>query len=121
VFLLIAALPTGRGGLGIAAFGLAGLACSALLPLIVSFGQAEFAAIAATVSGVVIAAYQLGYGIAAFGIGPLHTAGIGLPTIFAFAAIGALGLAGLAIPVTRRRQEGGVSTSDGGGGSLGVG
>lgn len=103
VFLLVAALPSGRGGFGIVAFGLAGLACSALLPLIVSFGQAEFAAIAATVSGVVIAAYQLGFGIAAFGVGPLHSAGVGLPTTFAFAAIGALGLAGLAIPVTRRR------------------
>jgi len=35
----------------------------------------------------VIAAYQLGYGIAAFGAGPLQDAGVTLPSIFGMAAV----------------------------------
>ena len=53
----------------------------------------------AAVAGGVIAFYQLGYGIAAFGVGPLLDAGVALPTIFAFAAVVAArdgpGVAGL--------------------------
>jgi hypothetical protein len=102
-FLLIAAVPRGATGLGVLAFGLAGFCCSALLPLTISFGQAAFPTVATTVSGGVIAAYQLGYGIAAFGIGPLHSAGIPLHSLFAAAAVLALGLVALAVPLTRRR------------------
>jgi hypothetical protein len=58
VFLAIAALPSGRPALGIAAFGLAGLACSALLPLTISFGQEEVAAASAFMAGGIIAAYH---------------------------------------------------------------
>ena len=61
--------------LGILAFGLAGLGCSALLPLTISFGQEELTAIAASVAGGLIAFYQMGYGIAAFGVGPLQSLG----------------------------------------------
>ena len=39
-----------------------------------------------------IAFYQLGYGIAAFGVGPLHDSGVGLPTIHAISAVVAAGL-----------------------------
>jgi hypothetical protein len=41
----------------------------------------------------VIAAYQLGYGIAAFGAGPLQEAGMSLPALFGVAAVavGAMG------------------------------
>ena len=44
--------------------------CSALLPLTISFAQADLVAMSAATAGLVIAAYQLGYGIAAFGAGP---------------------------------------------------
>ena len=71
-FVILASLPTGSVGLGILAFGLAGLGCSALLPLTISFGQAELTVIAASVAGGLIAFYQMGYGIAAFGVGPLE-------------------------------------------------
>ena len=57
---------------GILAFGFAGLACSAFLPLSISFGGREFPKFAGVVSGELIAFYQLGYGVAAFGIGPLR-------------------------------------------------
>jgi Na+/melibiose symporter-like transporter len=85
-FVLIALLPDDAPGLGIVAFGLAGLGCSALLPLTISFGQEELAAVAAATAGGVIAFYQLGYGIAAFGTGPLVDGGVSLPTIYGIAA-----------------------------------
>ena len=62
--------------LGLLAFALAGLGCSALLPLTISFSQRELTAIAASVAGGLIAFYQIGYGLAAFGVGPLQTAGL---------------------------------------------
>jgi MFS family permease len=92
-FVLIWLLPKDEPALGVFAFGLAGLGCSALLPLTISFGQEELAAFSAAVAGGVIAFYQLGYGIAAFGVGPLLDAGVELPTVYAAAAIvaGAMG------------------------------
>ena len=85
---LIAVLPSGATGAGILAFGLAGLGCSALLPLTISFGQRQLAAIATSVAGLVIAFYQVGYGIAAFGVGPLlDSAGIGLATLYGVTAV----------------------------------
>jgi hypothetical protein len=68
------------------AFGLAGLGCSALLPLTIGFAQEELAAVAAAAAGGIIAFYQLGYGIAAFGVGPLLDAGVSLPAVYAAAA-----------------------------------
>ena len=76
-FVLIALLPEDEPVLGILAFGLAGLGCSALLPLTISFGQGWPAAAAVAAAGGVIAFYQVGYGIAAFGVGPLQDAGVG--------------------------------------------
>jgi fucose permease len=101
-FALISALPRDRSTLGVAAFALAGLCCSALLPLTISFGQDAFPAVPAAVSGGVIAAYQLGYGIAAFGIGPVHASGIPLSTVYAAAGVIAVVMGGLAVAVTRR-------------------
>jgi hypothetical protein len=100
-FGLIALLPDGATGGGIVAFGLAGLGCSALLPLTISFGQKELATMAAALAGGVIAFYQLGYGIAAFGVGPLLDAGVTMPTIYAAAAIVALAMGMASFAVTR--------------------
>jgi MFS family permease len=102
-FVIIALLPRHSAGWAVAAFGLAGLGCSALLPLTISFGQKELVAISASVAGGIIAAYQLGYGIAAFGVGPLLDAGITLPTIYAFAALIAAVMGLLSFAVVRRR------------------
>jgi predicted MFS family arabinose efflux permease len=98
----IALLPNDTPGLGILAFGLAGLGCSALLPLTISFGQAQLVG-SASVAGGVIACYQLGYGIAAFGAGPLQDAGVGLPTIYGFTAVAALVMGGLSFVVAARQ------------------
>jgi FHS family glucose/mannose:H+ symporter-like MFS transporter len=64
-----------RGGdetSGIVAFGLAGLGCSAFLPLCISLSARKYPLFAAAMSGELIAFYQVGYGVAAFGVGPLR-------------------------------------------------
>jgi fucose permease len=103
-FGLIALLPD-EPALGVLAFGLAGLGCSALLPLTISFGQAELTAMSAAVAGGVIAFYQLGYGIAAFGIGPLVDRGVGLPTIYALSAAVAVVMGAWSLVVARSRPS----------------
>jgi FHS family glucose/mannose:H+ symporter-like MFS transporter len=98
----LASRVEGEAG-GILAFAMAGLACSAFLPLSISFGGNEFPPLSAVMAGELIAFYQLGYGVAAFGTGPLRDA-IGLPfsTIFAGGSIVALPLAVIAWLIVRR-------------------
>ena len=102
MFVVIAPLDEGDAGLGVVAFGLAGLGCSALLPLTISFGEEQLAAISAAIAGGVIAFYQLGYGIAAFGIGPLLDDGIGLSSVYSAGAVIAAAMGLLSFAVTRR-------------------
>jgi fucose permease len=104
-FVVTASLPDGSTAAGVLAFGLAGLGCSALLPLTISFAEEELVAISAAAAGWVIAAYQLGYGIAAFGAGPLLDSGITLPTIFAMAAIAAVAMGLLSMVITRQDRS----------------
>ena len=102
---VIAGLPSGAGAAGIAAFGLAGLGCSALLPLTISFGQRELVALGASVAAGLIAFYQIGYGLSAFGVGPLvDSAGIALPTIYRATAVVAVVLGMLSFVVVRSRR-----------------
>jgi len=97
-----ACAPKTNPVLGVLTFALAGLGCSALLPLTISFGQKELTAIAASVAGGLIAFYQIGYGIAAFGVGPLQMAGADLKNIYAGTAVVALALSVLSFVVTRQ-------------------
>jgi predicted MFS family arabinose efflux permease len=101
VFLLIWQLPDDQPTLAILTFGLAGLGCSALLPLTISFGEEALAVMGASVAGALIGSYQVGYGIAAFGAGPLQHAGISLPALFGLTAIVAALMGALAFGVTR--------------------
>ena len=85
-FLVVSQVSTAIGG--VLAFGFAGLACSAFFPLSISFGGKEFTRLTAIVSGELIAFYQVGYGIAAFGVGPLQElTGVPLSTIYAGASL----------------------------------
>jgi len=94
VFITTACVPKTNSLLGVLTFALAGLGCSALLPLTISFGQKELTTIAASAAGGLIAFYQIGYVIAAFGVGPLQTwAGLDLSVIFGGTAIVALAMA----------------------------
>ena len=86
-FAAISALPPRAPVAGVAAFALAGFGCSALLPLTISFGQERLASMSAAMAGLVIAFYQLGYGIAAFGVGPRRRAGLTLPGLYGVSAV----------------------------------
>jgi fucose permease len=87
--------------LGVAVFGLAGLGCSALLPLTISLGQGALASMSTAVAGGVIAFYQVGYGIAAFGVGPLVDHGTTLPELYGWTAVAAAALLLLSFAITR--------------------
>ena len=104
-FVLIAVLPSHAPAAAVAAFCLAGLGCSALLPLTISFGQRKLADRQAMMAGGVIACYQVGYGLAAFGVGPLTSAGVRLPTIFAASAAVAAVMGGLSLAVAHRQPS----------------
>jgi fucose permease len=104
-FVLIALLPNGSTGVGILCFGLAGLGCSALLPLTLSFSQEQLVSMSALVAGAVIACYQLGYGIAAFGAGPLQSAGVPLSTIFGVSSAFAASMGVLSFVLARRHHR----------------
>jgi hypothetical protein len=79
-FVVIAILPDGATGAGIVAFAIA---------------------------GAVIASYQLGYGIAAFGVGPLLDHGVKLSTVYGFGAVVAvaMGLASFGVTRAVRREH----------------
>lgn len=88
---------------GIMAFAMTGLACSAILPLSISFGGDEFPSLSALVAGELIAFYQLGFGVAAFGTGPLKDlAGLSLSTIFSAGSVIAAVMGIVALFVIRR-------------------
>jgi MFS family permease len=55
-------------------FVMAGVGCSAFLPLTVSFGQKQDMRHAEMISGLIMAIYMCGYGIAAYGIGWIQSA-----------------------------------------------
>jgi fucose permease len=105
VFELIARVDGAAAG--IVVFAAAGFACSAILPLTISFGGAEFPGRAAAISGELIAFYQVGYGLAAFGVGPLRALGVfTYSTAFSIGGLVALILGAVAFLVVRRGARG---------------
>lgn len=82
---------------GVLAFGLAGLACSAFLPMTIGFAERAHRDLAEVASGAIIAAYMLGFGIGSFGLGPLReSAGIPFSTLYRASGLLALVLGGVA-------------------------
>jgi fucose permease len=104
--LAVAFVFAGRAGdarAGILAFGLLGLGCSALLPLSLSFAGTEFPRLTAATAGGLLALYQVGYGVAAFGVGPLQEiGGVTLGRVFTGGAVIAAVLLVVAFLLTRR-------------------
>jgi MFS family permease len=91
---------------GIAAFAAVGLGCSAFLPLCISFAGREFPDQAASMSGELIAFYQIGYGIAAFGAGALFDVyALAYSAVFSAGSLVVLALAGIALLVVRRPAD----------------
>lgn len=105
--LLIAAfllIPRARGAeQAILVFALAGLGCSALLPLSIAFAEEQFPPLAEVLAGELIAVYMIGYGLASFGVGPLAARGFGLEAIYPAAAVLAAVMTALGFVLMRRR------------------
>jgi fucose permease len=88
---------------GIVAFGLAGLGCSAFFPLCISLSGQAFPRFAAVMSGEIVAFYQAGYGVAAFGVGPLRDfAGFSFSAIYSHGSLVAAAILALALAVVVR-------------------
>lgn len=104
-YLLIAVASRPGPALGLALFAVAGLGCSALLPSVISFGQQDLAAMHGSAVGALIAAYQIGYALAAFIVSPLMAAGLDFGVIFAIVAAAAAVMTVLIYPITRRPNE----------------
>jgi MFS transporter, FHS family, glucose/mannose:H+ symporter len=91
---------------GIFAFGLAGLGCSAFFPLCISLSGQEFPGFAAAMSGELVAFYQVGYGVAAFGVGPLRDiTGGPLGMVYFFGSLVAAAMLIVALAVVARTGE----------------
>jgi len=91
-------------GAGIGLFALGGLACSGFFPMTVGYGEATFPGIVELAAGWLIAAYQVGYGLAAFGASALQHV-ISLTAVFRLAAVAAVGMALIAVVVARRQPH----------------
>jgi MFS family permease len=96
--------PLARGaGAGIAVFALAGLACSGFFPMTVGYGESTFPRFVELAAGWLIAAYQVGYGLAAFGGGALQNV-VSLSTVFRLTALLVVVMGILAVPIARRQH-----------------
>lgn len=104
ILLALAAVALASGPtLGVMAFALAGLACSACLPLSIGTASGESPRFVETVSGWMVAAYMMGFGIGAFAVGPLREAGdLQLSQIYLWAMAIAAVLIVLTLALTRR-------------------
>jgi MFS family permease len=99
---LLLAPVAGSAGAGIAVFAFGGLACSGFFPMTIGYGEATFPSFVELAAGWLIAAYQVGYGLAAFGAGALQHV-VSLTTLFRIAAATMVAAALLALVVARRQ------------------
>jgi fucose permease len=89
----------------IVAFGFSGLGCSAFFPLCISLSGHEFPQLTAAMSGRLVAVYQAGYGVAAFGVGPLHDlAGLQFSTIYSWGSVIGVAMFGVALAIGQLRR-----------------
>ena len=106
IALVLLIAPTAGSAVGaIALFALAGLACSGFFPMTVGFGESRFPGMVELAAGWLIAAYQIGYGFAAFGGGTLQDA-VSLSAIFRLVALLVLGMGVLALAIARQQRAG---------------
>jgi predicted MFS family arabinose efflux permease len=102
--LLVPTAHTATAGILVFAFG--GFACSGFFPMTVGYGESTFPTLVELAAGWLIAAYQLGYGLAAFGGGVLQSA-VSLASIFRVAAVLAAVMGLLAVGIARRQRPAG--------------
>jgi predicted MFS family arabinose efflux permease len=101
---LLLAPAAHSAGAGIALFAFGGLACSGFFPMSVGYGESTFPSIVELAAGWLIAAYQLGYGLAAFGAGALQNV-IPLSAVFRLMALPVVAMAVLAAVIARRQDQ----------------
>jgi FHS family glucose/mannose:H+ symporter-like MFS transporter len=89
---------------GMLLFALGGLACSGYFPMTVGYGEATFPGLVELAAGWLIASYQVGYGLAAFGAGAVQSA-ISLPSVFRIAAVLCAAMAFASMPIARRQTR----------------
>ena len=82
--LVLAPVPSSTAG-GIGLFAFAGLGCAGFFPMTVGYGESTFTRMVELTAGWLIAAYQIGYGLAAFGGGALQRV-VSLSTLFRITA-----------------------------------
>ncbi len=84
-------------------FAVAGLACSAFLPLTIGFAERNARGTPELASGVIVAAYMLGFGVGAYGVGPIRdSGGISISAIYTGSGVFAAGMAVLGFLMTRK-------------------
>ncbi|MEO1090484.1 MAG: MFS transporter [Pseudomonadota bacterium] len=106
---LVSVATSGGATSGVLAFALAGLACSACLPLSIGSASGEAPRFVETISGWMVAAYMMGYGIGAFAVGPLRElGGLDLSTVYYGATAIAAVMVGLAVLLARQPREAAV-------------
>ena len=102
--LVLAPVPSSTAG-GIALFAFAGLGCAGFFPMTVGYGESTFTRMVELTAGWLIAAYQIGYGLAAFGGGALQKV-VSLSTLFRITAALAVVMGLLSLPIARRQHPG---------------
>lgn len=91
---------------GVWLFGLAGFGCSALLPLSISFASNALPSIRKSVAGGLIASYLMGYGVSAFGVGPMEELfNFNLQMIFGLCVVVAVALSIIAYYIVYQRKQ----------------
>jgi predicted MFS family arabinose efflux permease len=101
---LLLAPAARNAGAGVAVFALGGLACSGFFPMTIGYGEATFPDIIELAAGWLIAAYQVGYGLAAFGGGALQHF-VALTTVFRVGAAAMVPMAFLSVAIARHQQR----------------
>ncbi len=103
---LVFVATAGGATSGVLAFALAGLACSACLPLSIGTASAETPRFVETISGWMVAAYMMGYGIGAFAVGPLREVGnLELSAVYYGATVIAAAMVVLAVVLARSPRD----------------
>jgi fucose permease len=111
---LVAVATASGATFGVLAFAFAGLACSACLPLSIGTASSETPRFVETVSGWMVAAYMMGYGIGAFAVGPLRQVGdLQLSSVFLGATTIAAAMIVLALVLARPQRRARISATAG--------
>jgi MFS family permease len=106
LFSLFLLYPATKETLLLTAFAVAGLGCSAMLPLTIGFAQERFKKVGPFVSGVTMGVYMLGFGVASQGIGLLYQVfHFAYSMLFASLSVPILLLFVLCLFVTHQRKK----------------